>query len=302
MKPTLLVLAAGMGSRYGGLKQLDQVGPSGETIIDYSVYDAIRAGFGKVVFIIRKQIEKEFIEFFGNRFGDRIKVDYVFQETNILPEGAIFNPERTKPWGTGHAVLMAKDKIQEPFAVINADDFYGAEAFKKIADFLNQKQSGGIPEYALAGYILSNTLSEFGGVSRGVCEISEDGYLQNVVETKNIHNTHNHIAFSHENGELEFIPADTIVSMNTWAFWPEIFNEIETSFKEFILKEGDNLKSEFYIPTIADQMIKSGKARFKVLPVSEKWFGVTYQEDKPTVVESLAQLVKAGIYPHNLWV
>ncbi len=302
MKPTLLVLAAGMGSRYGGLKQLDQVGPSGETIIDYSVYDAIRAGFGKVVFIIRKQIEKEFIEFFGNRFGDRIKVDYVFQETNILPEGAIFNPERTKPWGTGHAVLMAKDKIQEPFAVINADDFYGAEAFAKIADFLNQKQSGGIPEYALAGYILSNTLSEFGGVSRGVCEISEDGYLQNVVETKNIHNTHNHIAFSHENGELEFIPANTIVSMNTWAFWPEIFNEIETSFKEFILKEGDNLKSEFYIPTIADQMIKSGKARFKVLPVSEKWFGVTYQEDKPTVVESLAQLVKAGIYPHNLWV
>jgi dTDP-glucose pyrophosphorylase len=218
MKPTLLVLAAGMGSRYGGLKQLDKVGPSGETIIDYSVYDAIRAGFGKVVFIIRKQIEKEFVEFFGNRFGNRIQVDYVFQETDIVPEGLTYNTERTKPWGTAHAVLMAKDAINEPFAVINADDFYGSEAFTKIAQFLNQPRSQGIWEYALAGYILSNTLSEFGGVSRGVCEIDAQDFLVNVVETKNIHKTHNHVAFSHENGDLEFIPANTIVSMNTWAF------------------------------------------------------------------------------------
>lgn len=301
MKPTLLVLAAGMGSRYGGLKQLDKVGPSGETIIDYSVYDAIRAGFGKVVFIIRKQIEKEFVEFFGNRFGNRIQVDYVFQETDIVPEGFTYNTERTKPWGTAHAVLMAKDAIKEPFAVINADDFYGTEAFTKIAQFLNQPRNEGIREYALAGYILSNTLSEFGGVSRGVCEIDAQDYLVNVVETKNIHKTHNHIAFSHENGDLEFIPANTIVSMNTWAFWPEIFEHIETSFKEFIQKEGFNLKSEFYIPTIADQLIKSGQARFKVLPVNEKWFGVTYQEDKPTVVDNLKQLVKVGVYPNNLW-
>lgn len=301
MKPTLLVLAAGMGSRYGGLKQLDKVGPSGETIIDYSVYDAIRAGFGKVVFIIRKQIEKEFVEFFGNRFGNRIQVDYVFQETDIVPEGFTYNTERTKPWGTAHAVLMAKDAIKEPFAVINADDFYGTEAFTKIAQFLNQPRNEGIREYALAGYILSNTLSEFGGVSRGVCEIDAQDYLVNVVETKNIHKTHNHIAFSHENGDLEFIPANTIVSMNTWAFWPEIFEHIETSFKEFMQKEGFNLKSEFYIPTIADQLIKSGQARFKVLPVNEKWFGVTYQEDKPTVVDNLKQLVKVGVYPNNLW-
>ena len=225
----------------------------------------------------------------------------MFQETDIVPEGFTYNTERTKPWGTAHAVLMAKDAIKEPFAVINADDFYGTEAFTKIAQFLNQPRNEGIREYALAGYILSNTLSEFGGVSRGVCEIDAQDYLVNVVETKNIHKTHNHIAFSHENGDLEFIPANTIVSMNTWAFWPEIFEHIETSFKEFIQKEGFNLKSEFYIPTIADQLIRSGQARFKVLPVNEKWFGVTYQEDKPTVVDNLKQLVKVGVYPNNLW-
>lgn len=300
-KPTLLVLAAGIGSRYGGLKQLDPVGPSGETIIDYSVFDALRAGFGKVVFIIRKQIEKEFLNFFDGRFKGKIETDYVFQELEILPDGHTPPEGRTKPWGTGHAVLMAREKIKEPFAVINADDYYGPGAYTAIAEFLGRPKSDTLPEYALAGYPLGNTLSEFGGVSRGICETDDHSFLKTVTETKNIHYTHNAIAYPDDNGALVFLPSDTVVSMNTWAFRPEVFDDFAKLFATFLREHGQDSRSEFYIPTVADYLIHNGYARFRVLPVNEKWFGVTYQEDRPQVVDNLKKLVAAGLYPEKLW-
>lgn len=301
MKPTLLILAAGMGSRYGGLKQLDKIGPAGETILDYSVYDAINSGFGKVVFIIRHEIEKEFISFFQNRFKGQIETVYVYQELNNLPGGYTAPAGRTKPWGTAHAILMAKEVIKEPFAVINADDFYGREAFTLMADFLNNMKEGAIKEYALAGYRLSNTLSEFGGVSRGVCMTDDDSYLTTVTETKNIKQEAQIITCDSENGGPSTLAPETIVSMNTWAFGPEVFEETEKLFKEFLKEHGKEEKSEFYIPTVADHLIKTGKAKFKVLPCAEKWFGVTYPEDRPTAVESFKSLAEKGVYPLNLW-
>lgn len=299
-KPTLLVLAAGIGSRYGGLKQLDQLGPSGETIIDYSIYDAIRCGFGKVIFIIRKQIEQEFISFFGTRYGNAIEVDYVFQEIDKLPAGFNVPAERTKPWGTGHAVLMAKDKIKEAFAVINADDFYGKGAFEALAGFFSKTEPQS-KEYALAGYRIANTLSEHGGVSRGVCECNDDGYLVTVTEIKNIHKSHKHIAYPDEKNQLIFLPSETFVSMNTWGFFPDIFEDFEKMFIEFLQKNQDDSKAEFYIPTVADTLIQSGKARFKVLDIDEQWFGVTFPEDRPTVVNKLIELTQKGVYPNRLW-
>jgi len=300
-QPTLLVLAAGIGSRYGGLKQLDPVGPSGETIIDYSVFDAVRAGFGKVVFIIRKQIEKEFLGFFEGRFKGNIEMDYVFQELDALPGGHTPPEGRTKPWGTGHAVLMAREKIKEPFAVINADDYYGPGAYTAIAEFLGRPKSDTLPEYALAGYPLGNTLSEFGGVSRGICETDDHSFLKTVTETKNIHYSHNAIAYPDDNGALVFLPSDTVVSMNTWAFRPTVFEDFGKLFDSFLKEHGQDTRSEFYIPTVADYLIRNGHARFRVLPVNEKWFGVTYQEDRPQVVENLKKLVAAGLYPEKLW-
>ncbi|MEW6135938.1 MAG: sugar phosphate nucleotidyltransferase [Bacteroidota bacterium] len=301
VKPTLLVLAAGIGSRYGGLKQLDPVGPNGETIIDFSVYDAMRAGFGKVVFIIRKQIEKEFLSFFEGRFKGKMEMDYVYQELDILPEGYKVPEGRIKPWGTGHAVLMAKDKIKEPFAVINADDFYGPGAYTALADFFKAPQPVGIKEYALCGYQLAKTLSDFGGVSRGICETDAAGFLRKVVETHKIQKTHNGYAFPDENDHWVFLPGDTVVSMNTWAFYPEVFADFELYFKKFLDSTTNLEKAEFYIPTVADKLIAAEKARFRVLPVNEQWFGVTYPEDRPTVVEKLKMLKEQGIYPEKLW-
>ncbi len=301
MKPTLLVLAAGMGSRYGGLKQLDQVGPSGETIMEYSVFDAVRSGFGKVVFVIRKDIEKEFRELFGNRFSQHIAVDFVFQELNNVPDGIVISPERAKPWGTAHAVLTASQAIDEPFAVINADDFYGYGTFRALAGHLTAASFKGSMEYCLAGFTLENTLSEFGTVSRGVCQADKNHYLISIEERKNIRAEKNGIFCSNEDGKDIPLGPKLFVSMNAWAFGNEVFSHLENQFREFIQRNSSDLKAEFYLPSFADNLIRNQIARFRILPVSEKWFGVTYREDKPIVEENLRKLTRLGIYPEQLW-
>ncbi|NOZ46353.1 MAG: nucleotidyltransferase [Chlorobi bacterium] len=299
IKPTLLILAAGMGSRYGSLKQIDAIGPSGETIIDYSVFDAIRAGFGKVVFVIREDIEKEFKEVFEKRFGNAIQVDYVFQELNFLPEGFKVPEERQKPWGTCHAVLMAANKINEPFAVINADDFYGAEAFKTIAEFLTNPQASD-SEYAMVGYYLNKTLSEYGYVSRGVCQSNEDSYLIDVVEREKIGIANGKIAYQ-KDGEYFELSGNEIVSMNFWGFQPSYFNYLNNQFVNFLKENINKPKSEFYIPYSVNLLIKNGSIKLRVLESDSKWFGVTYKEDKLNVINNISELVKQGIYPANLW-
>ncbi len=300
MKPTLLILAAGMGSRYGGLKQVDKLGPSGETILEYSIYDAIKAGFGKVVFVIRKDIEQAFKEAFGNKFSDKIKVEYAFQELNVLPEGFELNPERTKPWGTGHAIWVAKNLINEPFAVINADDFYSADAFKTIAEFFASLCSE-TNIYAMVGYKLINTLSNFGTVSRGVCSNDADRNLTGVIERTAIEKKDGKIQFIDENKQTQFLTGNEIVSMNFWGFTPSYFSYAEEMFKDFLALHGNETKSEFYIPTVVNNLIISGQANAKVLQSSAKWFGVTYQEDKAFSQQKLNELVAQGEYPANLW-
>ena len=300
-KPTLLVLAAGMGSRYGSLKQIDPVGPSGETIIDYSIYDAKRAGFGKVVFIIRKSFEQDFKDIFISKLQPHIPVEYVFQELDKVPAGITFSPERTKPWGTAHAILMAKDVIHEPFAVINGDDFYGADAFKTMADHLNSLTQATQTLYSLVGYQVGNTMSENGTVSRGVCQADAQGNLVSVTERTNIQYTDGGIAYQEADGTFVFLDPETLVSMNFWGFTPEYFRQTESMFIDFIKANGDSPKAEFYIPSAIDKLINSSQARVKVLKSDAKWFGVTYKEDKPLVIEKLMQLIKAGIYPEQLW-
>jgi UTP-glucose-1-phosphate uridylyltransferase len=301
MKPTLLVLAAGMGSRYGSLKQIDPVGPSGETIIDYSIYDAIRAGFGKVVFIIRKSFEQDFKDIFISKLQPYIPVEYVFQEIDKVPEGLTVSPERTKPWGTAHAVLMAKDIIHEPFAVINGDDFYGSGAFKTMADYLNSLTADTQTQYSLVGYQVGNTMSEYGSVSRGVCEEDEKELLVTVTERTNIQYTDGKIAYLEADGKSIFLDPLTLVSMNFWGFTPEYFKQTETIFSDFVKANIDSLKAEFYIPFAIDKLINSSNASVKVLRSDAKWFGVTYKEDKPLVIDKLSQLIKAGVYPAKLW-
>lgn len=300
MKPTLFVLAAGMGSRYGGLKQLDGLGPNGETIMDYSIYDAIKAGFGKIVFVIRPSFEKDFREVVLNKFKGLIETDLVFQEISKVPEGCVYNPEREKPWGTNHAVLMGKEAIKEPFAVINADDFYGQESFAVLADFL-KGVVGKQNEYCMVGYHVGNTLSESGAVSRGVCVVDQNGLLQNVVERTHIEEKGGKINFLDENGEEVAIPANTPVSMNMWGFTPDYFDYSLTFFKEFLAEHGDKLKSEFYIPLAVNELIVKGKATCKVLDTPSKWFGVTYAEDRPQVVLKINELVRKGVYPSSLF-
>jgi dTDP-glucose pyrophosphorylase len=300
-KPTLLVLAAGMGSRYGSLKQIDPVGPSGETIIDYSIYDAIRAGFGKVVFIIRKSFEQDFKDIFISKLQPHIPVEYVFQETDRVPAGLSISPERTKPWGTAHAILMAKDVIHEPFAVINGDDFYGAGAFKTMADYLVSLTADQQTQYSLVGYQVGNTMSDNGTVSRGVCMEDENEFLVSVTERTNIQYLNGGIAYQEPDGTSEFLQPETLVSMNFWGFTPEYFRQTELLFTEFVKANSDSLKAEFYIPSAIDNLINNSKASVKVLRSDAKWFGVTYKEDKPLVIDKLAQLIKAGIYPAQLW-
>jgi NDP-sugar pyrophosphorylase family protein len=301
MKPTLLVLAAGMGSRYGGLKQLDQVGPSGETIIDYSIFDAIRAGFGKVVFIIRRDIEKEFKAAVGSRYEGKIAVDYAFQQIDALPEGFSVPEGREKPWGTGHAVYTAKELINEPFAVINGDDFYGRDGFQLLADYLTGAKDGAKADFSMCGFIMRNTLSDNGSVSRGVCEVDSDGDLTEVVEHTKIERNGKAAKSFIEDGSVVDFTGDEIVSMNMWGFTPSLFDYMDDMFIEFLKERGQEMKSEFFIPLVADTLIKQGKATVKVMTSEDEWFGITYREDKPIVVASIKKLVEQGIYPTKLF-
>lgn len=298
MKPTLLVLAAGMGSRYGGLKQMDPIGPSDETIIDYSIHDAIEAGFGKIVFVIRESFEEEFKTLFNAKLKGKIEVEYVNQEIQKVPTGCTYHADREKPWGTGHAILMAKDCIKEPFAVINADDFYGKEAFVSIADFLIKDCSD--KEYGMVGYQLKNTISENGSVSRGVCSMDENSHLLNVVERTHIEKKEDHIAFKEEDSWTG-MDENTVVSMNFWGFTPKLFMQLEEQFSDFLSTSGQELKSEFFIPTVVSQVIDDKEASVRVLSSAAKWFGVTYKVDKQKAVESIRQLVSEGVYPSKLW-
>lgn len=302
VKPTLLVLAAGMGSRYGSLKQMDGLGPSGEAIIDYSIYDAIRAGFGKVVFVIRHLFEKEFREVFSaERFGGKIEVDFVFQELDKLPAGFKVPADRQKPWGTNHAVMMAADVIKtEPFAVINADDFYGADAYKTVADYL-RSVAGQKNHYAVVGYELSKTLSDYGAVSRAVCTVDANGNLTSMVERTHIEKINGKIAFKDEAGNIMPLDPETPVSMNMFGFTPDYFVHSEKFFSTYLKENIDNPKSEFYIPTMVNELVGKSAAQMRVLRTSAQWFGVTYKEDRPMVVERIQKLVDAGVYPSNLW-
>lgn len=301
MKPTLFVLAAGMGSRYGGLKQLDPLGPSGETIMDYSIYDAIRAGFGKIVFVIRHDFEQDFKEKIISKYEGHIPVETVFQSIDALPEGFTAPGDRTKPWGTGQAILMGKDAISEPFAVINADDFYGADAFRVLAEYLSG-HSGEPGKYSMVAFNVGNTLSENGTVSRGVCTPDEDNNLKNVVERTSIGYTDDGtIAFTDENGCRQTLAPETPVSMNFWGFTPDLFPHLEEQFREFLSEKINTPKAEFYIPTVVQNMIDAGQATVRILPTTSKWFGVTYLEDRQKVVDQLRRLVDEKQYPTPLF-
>ena len=303
VKPTLLVLAAGMGSRYGSLKQMDGVGPNGEAIIDYSIYDAIRAGFGKVVFVIRHSFEKEFKEMFSpERFGGKIAVDYVFQELDYLPEGFTVPEGREKPWGTNHAVMMGATAVHEPFAVINSDDFYGTDAYRVMGEYLS-KLDGAKGEYAMIGYEVNKTLSDNGTVSRGVCTVNEEGFLTSMVErTKIERNAEGTIVF-HDLGDDQPLAENAPVSMNFFGFTPDYFAHSAEGFKEFLASDDvkTNLKAEFFIPLMVNKLVASGDARLKVLSTTAQWFGVTYKEDKPALVAKIEKLIEEGVYPRNLW-
>ena len=297
---TLLVLAAGMGSRYGGLKQMDEFGPNGETIIDYSIYDAIQAGFTKVVFIVREYFKEDFMEVFDAKFAHQIKLEYVPQELYNIPAGLDLNPKREKPWGTMHAVLVAADSVKEPFCVINGDDYYGKDAFKIGADFFDSNENEEV--YSVISYKLSNTLSEHGTVNRGTCNVDSDGNLVDIKECVKIGvQEDGSISYPEDGKEIPLSP-DTLVSMNLFAFYPSVFDHAGKLFKDFLLERGNELKSEFYIPTALDTLIKNDKIKVKVLTSTSKWFGVTYKEDKPVVVEKLNKLIKEGAYPSKLWV
>jgi len=296
-KPTLLVMAAGMGSRYGGLKQIDPVGPSGETLMDYSIFDAMRAGFGKVVYVIRKDIEAPFKETIGAKFEKRIPVDYVYQELDKIPQGFNVPEGRTKPWGTTQAVLMAEDTIREPFAVINADDFYGEQGYQVLAKHL----TSGSPDYAMVGFVLRNTLSEFGSVARGVSQADENGYLQSVVELTKVERDGNGAKNTDPDGKVTQLTGKELVSMNMWGFQPSIFPLLRERFHAFLERSGNDLKSEHFVPTAVNELVSSGQARVKVLSTNDAWFGVTYREDRPRVVDSVAALIKKGKYPEKLW-
>ncbi len=303
MKPTLLVLAAGMGSRYGGLKQMDPMGPNGETVLDYSVYDAIRAGFGRVVFIIREEFAADFKARVGHKFADKIEVDYVFQDLNDLPDGFSLPEGRVKPWGTTHAILAARNTVNTPFAVINADDFYGADSFQQISSYFTEaaNSSDSVEHYCMVGYKLENTLSDHGKVNRGICH-NTNGFLNTVEEHLDIEVEADGVCRGENLAakRVELSPA-SIVSMNFWGFPPSIMKDLEESFIEFLKQRGTEMKSECYIPTDVDTMIQAAKADCNILETSSLWFGVTYPQDKDMCVASITKLVELGEYPTNLW-
>ena len=299
MKPTLLVLAAGMGSRYGGNKQLEQVGPSGETIIDYSIYDAKRAGFGKVVFVIRRDIEEQFRETFVRRMKGFIEIDYVFQELGNLPEGFSPPAERQKPWGTSHAILVTEPKIHEPFGVINADDYYGVDSFKVLHKFLTEDKND--RNFCIVGYRLGNTLSAHGHVNRGVCRVSDDGFLINMVETRQIEKRADGVFAPDGAGGFNRFTGDEIVSMNLFGFKPSCYKYLNMEFSSFLTERITDPKAELDIPTSLDKFVKKGEITIQILKSNSSWFGVTYKEDKPYVVESIMKMVDAGVYPAKLF-
>lgn len=304
MDKTLVILAAGMGSRYGGLKQIDPVGPNNSIIIDYSIYDAVKAGFNKVVFIIKKENEQLFKEVIGDKVAKHIKVEYVFQSLDKLPDGFALPEERVKPWGTAHALYCCRGVIKEPFVVINSDDFYGRGAFTNLSEWIEKTAFNGKPyKFAMAGYYLRNTLTDNGTVSRGVCEVTADGKLSDVIERTKIKRVDGQIAYTEDCENWNELSEDSVASMNCWCFTPEIIDEIERYFIEFLAKEvSENpLKSEFYLPFLVRDMLKEGKCGVDVIPTEDKWFGVTYKEDKPDVVNSISSLVANGIYPEKLW-
>ena len=303
MKPTLFLLAAGMGSRYGGLKQLDGLGPHGETIMDYSIYDAIHAGFGKLVFVIHKDFEQEFRDKVLSKYEGHIPCELVFQALDALPEGFTCPEGRTKPWGTNHAVMMGKDVIKEPFAVLNCDDFYDRDAFKVMGKFLSELPEGSTGKYAMVGFRVGNTLSDSGTVSRGVCENDSQNHLTSVVERTKIQRFDGVVKYLDDNGEWVAIPDTTPVSMNFWGFTPDYFQHSEEYFKTFLSdpKNMENLKSEFFIPLMVDKLINDGTATCEVLDTTSKWFGVTYPEDRPGVVEKFQKLGEEGVYPEKMF-
>ena len=303
MKPTLFLLAAGMGSRYGGLKQLDKLGPNGETIMDYSIYDAINAGFGKLVFVIRKDFEQDFRDIVLKKYESKIPCELVFQALDALPEGFTCPADRQKPWGTNHAVMMGKDVIKEPFAVLNCDDFYDRDAFQVMGKFLSELPEGSTGKYAMVGFRVGNTLSESGTVSRGVCETNEQKLLTSVVERTKIQRFDGVVKYQDENGEWVAISDNTPVSMNFWGFTPDYFQHSVEYFKDFLSdpKNMENLKSEFFIPLMVDKLINDGTATCEVLDTTSQWFGVTYPEDRPEVVARFAKLGEDGVYPANMF-
>jgi dTDP-glucose pyrophosphorylase len=301
MKPTtppaLLILAAGMGNRYGGLKQIDPVGPGGETIIDYSIYDALRAGFRKVVFVIRKDIEQPFRQAVGARFERRIAVDYAFQELDELPQGFSVPAGRTRPWGTMHAVLMAANAISEPFAVINADDFYGPEGYRALAQHLQS----GTANYAMVGFVLRNTFSDFGTVSRGVCQVDNEDFLQGIIEMTNIERDGVHAKNTDSAGRITKLSGDEVVSMNMWGFTPDVFGQLREQFQKFLRVNVSDVHSEAYLTNAVNELVAAGLAHVKILHTNDSWAGVTYREDHPRVVETIRRLIDRGDYPNRLW-
>ena len=301
MKPVLVVMAAGMGSRYGGLKQLDGLGPNGETIMDYSIFDAIRGGFGKIVFVIRRDFEQDFRDKVLSKYEGHIPTELVFQAIDDLPEGFTCPADRAKPWGTNHAVLMGKNVINEPFAVINADDFYSRDAFAVMGKWLSELPEGSTGKYSMVGFRICNTLSENGTVARGVCGKNEAGMLTDVVERTEIMRVDGTICYKDENGEWQPVGEETPVSMNFWGFTPDYFQYSEAQFVDFLKENIDKPKSEFFIPLVVDTLINSGKATCEVLDTTAKWFGVTYAADRPGTVEKIQALVDAGEYPNKLF-
>ena len=303
MKPTLLLLAAGMGSRYGGLKQLDGLGPNGETIMDYSIYDAIKAGFGKIVFVIRKDFEQDFREKILSKYEGHIPAELCFQSLDALPQGFSVPQDRVKPWGTNHAVLMAKDVIKEPFCVINCDDFYNRDAFMVIGQFLSSLPQGATNTYAMVGFRVGNTLSENGTVARGICSTNEAGHLTTVVERTEIMRVDGPVCYKDEQGAWAPVDDNTPVSMNMWGFTPDYFEHSEAYFKEFLAdpKNMENLKAEFFIPLMVNKLINEGTSTVKVLDTTSKWFGVTYAADREDTVKRIQKLIDEGVYPAKLF-
>lgn len=313
MKPTLVIMAAGMGSRYGGLKQLDSMGPNGEIIMDYSIYDSLRAGFGKVVFIIKKEIEEAFRDKIGKTIEKIVDTDYVYQDINDIPKGYVVPEGRVKPWGTGHAILCSEKAVKTNFAVINADDFYGYSSYKVIGEYLsNLKDDESFYQYAMVGYNIENTITEHGHVSRGICSIDEAEYLTDIVERTKIARMGRAIEFTEDGVKWTQIPNGTKVSMNMWGFTPSIFSELQTKFSEFMEENNINknqdmqssqqsLKAEFFLPTAVGELVSVGKAKVRVLPSKERWYGVTYAEDKDSVKAAIEEMIRVDKYPKKLW-